>query len=742
MAVPSTHEAALADGDGDFVRDSYLAYVVPLATDSRLEQDLELCASKGESLQALIEGIEDRESLFFDETVDVYLILRTPYQSDPHLRNYLERLAIVLEAQILNSHVSGRDATPPVVETIFNGAVENIDEPLAIVSEPGVASGRKTTDAKGGSDEESSESGESGDDDDTQLQKTGETAEDEGVTRQTYCVWKLPVFLARPRARLHGPSVSFSAVASLKPVSAVAAKASAEGNGSLAPYGDANGLLGGLTPSGRMAGYLQSREPSGLNLLESFGGDPALAGAWPRLSAQRVSRVAPAAAAMNPRFHPRPLRGIKSIAFNIFPAVHTRVRFARPNAAPSSPAVVAMLEIDFTPFFDCEAVLSSINISLPSGEITDLNTADGLALPLYCVARDHFTFLYRLAPLEFDISRPPSQHNHQGRLPGAHGGSFSGTGNGFNGNGNGNGNGGASAAARDLDISIEAKVLVKPGVCTPTLKMTWVTSLDFTLPVNPGFGTALMPPPSIQRAHRPSQLSIDGMSSFTAPSVSRPDALPSLEAAATHNTATTIPDFGITMTFTAPSHKVYAGEEFSWTVFVVNRASQMPLTPTLPTSATLGGGVVPPPPPAPRKLALIALPKRRRNDVRVIRPPSTAGGRPHPRVGPNGALDDTGTVVEAVADAVLDENIVHAMQRSSLVDSTDVVCLSSADTRVGPLAPNACYSVDLRFVALRAGAVGIEAIRVVDLGSQEHVDVRELPVMIIAEGKRGDDETN
>lgn len=667
--------------------------------------------------------------------------MRTPYRSEPRLRSYLERLAIVLEAQILNSHVSGRETAPPVVETIFNGVVENIHEPLAIVSDPDAAPGRKIIKAKASGSNEDEESSESDDSDDTQVQKATDTdaekEDEEEATRQTYCLWKLPVFLARPRARLHGPSVSFSAVASLKAASAVAAKAaSAVGNGSLAPYGDANGLLGGLTPSGRMAGYLQSREPNGLNLLESFGGDPALAGAWPRLSAQRVSRVAPAAASMNPRFQPRPLRGIKNIGFNIFPAVHTRVRVARPNAAPSSPAVVAMLEIDFTPFFECEAVLSSINLSLPSGEVTDLNTADGLALPLYCVARDHFTFLYRLAPLEFDVSRPPSQHIHQGRLPGAHGGSFSGAGNGYNANGS------PSAAARDLDISIEVKVLVKPGVCTPTLKMSWATSLDFTLPVNPGFGTALMPPPSLQRAHRPSQLSIDGMSSFTAPSVSRPDALPSLEAAATHNTATTIPDFGITMTFTAPSHKVYAGEEFSWTVFVVNRASQMPLTPTLPTSATLGGGVVvPPQPPAPRKLALIALPKRRRNDVRVIRPPSTAGGRSHARLGATGALDDTGSgPVEAVADAVLDENIVHAMQRSSLVDSTDVVCLSSADTRVGPLAPNACHVVELRFVALRAGAVGIEAIRVVDLGSQEHVDVRELPAMIIAEGQRGDDE--
>ena len=634
-----------------------------------------------------------------------------------------------MEAQIVNSHASGRESAPPVVETIFNGFVENIEEPLAIVSEPETAPVKKYNKKRVNNEENDGEN--NGDDDDkTTNDKDAEDSEDDDdddddePIRQSYCVWKLPVFLARPRSRLHSPSVSFSAAASLKPASAVKSKRAS--NGALRPYGNDDDFFEDLFPSGRRAGYLQSREPSGMNLLESFGGDPALAGAWPRLSAQRVSRVAPAAAAMNPRLQPRPLRGLKSIAFHILPAVHTRVRFARPNAAPSSPAVVAMLEVDFTPFFDCEAVLSSISLALPSGEVTDLNTADGLALPLYCVARDHFTFLYHLAPLEFDISRPMAQQNHhlqqhQQSRPGG-------------------------AAPRDLDITIAVKVLVKPGVCTPTLKMNWLTSLDFTLPVNPGFGNALLPPPSIQRGHRPSQLSIDGVSSFTAPSVSRPDALPSLEAAS-RGTATTIPDFGITMTFTAPAHKVYAGEEFVWTVFVVNRASQMPLTPTLPTSVTLGGGVVlPSQPPAPRKLALFALPKRRRNEVRVLRPPSTAGGGGSGRRkslsshNNNNNNNDDVSPVEAVADAVLDENIVHAMQRSSLVDSTDVVCLSSSDTRVGPLAPNACHVVELRFVALRAGAVGIEAVRVVDLGSQEHVDVRELPAMIIAEGQRGDDE--
>jgi hypothetical protein len=76
---------------------------------------------------------------------------------------------------------------------------------------------------------------------------------------------------------------------------------------------------------------------------------------------------------------------------------------------------------------------------------------------------------------------------------------------------------------------------------------------------------------------------------------------------------------------------------------------------------------------------------------------------------------------------------VHALQqRGGGVEGggTDVVCLS-ADVRVGPLAPEACAVAELRFLALRRGVVGVEAVRVVDLGSTEHVDVRELPVVVV-----------
>jgi hypothetical protein len=149
------------------------------------------------------------------------------------------------------------------------------------------------------------------------------------------------------------------------------------------------------------------------------------------------------------------------------------------------------------------------------------------------------------------------------------------------------------------------------------------------------------------------------------------------------------------MTFSAPPPNIpiYPGIPFAWSIFIVNRSDR------------------------PRKLALLAIPKRRRTEARINRPPSTGYG---------GSKRDP-----KVADAVVDENIVYAMQRNSAVDSTEIECLSP-DTRVGPLAPSACYEVELKFMALKVGIFGLEAVRVIDLGTQEHVDIKDLPTILVS----------
>ncbi|KAF5673369.1 hypothetical protein FDENT_10340 [Fusarium denticulatum] len=592
----------ITDPTTEFAEQSHLSYLIPENTDL----DLEAAFKDVEPGKSILDSIKRRDTLFFDETVNVLLLLRSPWKDEASLRTHLNRLVISVEAQIVNSKTHGKENSS--ADTIFSGTVPDIDDPFIIVD---------------GGDEEEDEEEEDSDD-------SGESGDDASRNQSVFAVWKLPVFLSRPRTRISAPAIIFTASASMKP------EVSTD-------------LIG------KGSGYLQSGVPSGFNLLESFGSDAALGGVKPRLSALRVSRVTPITRSQDVTKH---IRALPQVQHKIFPVVHTRIRFSRPTTAPTSSAVIALLEVDFTSHFECEVSLDQIELSILDATVENLNNDAAMQLPLTCVSHDHITFLYRIAPRQHDVT--------------------------------------VKNPMRELDIKISATAQVIPGRCTPSMNMSWSTQLDFTLPVNPGYGSATAGT-GIVRAHRPSQLSITGqaVNPLVSPSIIRPDALPTLEAA-TSNTDASITELGITMTFTGPSEPVCPGQVFSWTVYIVNRATEKNSAP-------------------PRKLALVAIPKRRRGEVRMTRPPSVGGRR-------NGEKD--------VADAVIDENVLHALQKNSSVESTDVVCLS-ADTRVGPLAPGACHVVELQFLALQEGVVGLEAMRVVDLGSQEHVDIRDLPTMLV-----------
>ncbi|KAK5990428.1 hypothetical protein PT974_08696 [Cladobotryum mycophilum] len=564
-----------------FVDESYLTYLVPSETDI----DLEAALSDHDKTKPILESIPQRDTLFFDETVDVLLVLRTPWLPKKELDSYINRLTIALEAHVVNEGVPGRDSTI-VSESIFSGRLQDVADPFIVVEE-----------------QESSDS-------------------EEEPVQNIYAMWKFPVVLGRPRMRLHSPSIVFSASASLKP----------ETGSDLYSPG---------------SGYLPSGLPSGFNLLESFASDPSLNGIKPRLSALRVSRVAPVTRQQDLMTR---LRALPQLSVRVFPVLHTRIRFSRSSTAPISSALIALLEVDFTPNFNCEALLDEIRLSTNEATIENLNDEAGLKLPLSCVSHDHVTFLYRITPLNNEIT--------------------------------------SKNAIGTLDISISTTINVIPNVCTPRLTMTWNTVLDFSHSINPIIPTAAAAAAaadtggSIQRPNRPARVSTASTSSqvvkpLQSPSSIRPDALPVLEAS-TNRTDAIVPDLGITMSFTAPSGPIHPGDIFSWTVYVVNRTVDK-------TRITSGP------------------------------PPSTAS----PRHGE-----------KEIADAVMDENILHALQRNAAVEATDLICLS-ADTRVGPVAPGACHVVELQFLALREGIVGLDAIRVVDLNSQEHVDIRDLPTMIV-----------
>ncbi|OAA69561.1 hypothetical protein ISF_02831 [Cordyceps fumosorosea ARSEF 2679] len=598
-------QALPPDNSGSFTDQSYLTYLVPLETDINLEEAFKHL----DQGKPILESIPQRETLFFDETVQVLLVLKTPWVEEKELQSSLQRLMISLAAHVVNSPAAA-NRDPPASESIYVGAVRDIGDPFVVVDE------------------------EAGSDTDVE---TGTAA----VTKKQYlyAVWKLAVPLSRPRMRLHRPSILFSASAGVKP------EPPAEQDGSGA---------------GRTAGYLPSGVPSGINLLESFAGDPALHGVRPRLSALRVSRVAPVT---RPQDLLTRLRTLPQLQLPVVALAHARIRFARGDGSSGADAGAD-------------------------------DSAPALALPLRCVAYDHVTLMYAIRPHRLDLRA----RDHDA---------------------------GAGGSAL-LHIAVSASIRVAQR-CTPRIDMAWTAGLDLSTPLNPSFGAAAET--GIQRSHRPAQLSIASAASPSAvtPLKSPSDALPVLEtrslassaaaAAAGTPTAVVLPNLGITVSFRAPTAAVRPGEVFSWTVHVLNRASSTGDDDEAAAKM------------AARKLALVAIPKRRRHaesrsSYAVPRPSSMASAR-----------HSNGSEEKEVAAAVVDENVLHALQRSAVVDAAaaaaDLVVCLSADTRVGPLGPGACHVVELQFLALRPGVAGVEAVRVVDLGSQEHVDIRDLPTTVI-----------
>ncbi|POS83342.1 hypothetical protein EPUL_003907, partial [Erysiphe pulchra] len=222
---------------------------------------------------------------------------------------------------------------------------------------------------------------------------------------------------------------------------------------------------------------------------------------------------------------------------------------------------------------------------------------------------------------------------------------------------------------QDLEISVNATVNLS-STCQPIIEMHWMASLSFTSPINPGF---LAPSASIKRYHNPNQLSIDvdtpelKLMGNTIP-ISHSGTLTSVTEAMGHELSPLVADFGITVTFTSSSSSlpIYPGIPFMWNVFILNRSDRF------------------------RKLALIVMPENFiKKSISHI---------------PKNNSKERGL---EVAKAVVDENLIYAMQKSSC-RAVEVICLTTKQ-EVGPLSPMACHEVELKFMALDFGMIHVEA---------------------------------
>ena len=198
-------------------------------------------------------------------------------------------------------------------------------------------------------------------------------------------------------------------------------------------------------------------------------------------------------------------------------------------------------------------------------------------------------------------------------------------------------------SARTLLINVHATVLASPS-CHPTIQMRWKTTVDFSTALNPTFGA---PGQSMQRTRRPSSLSRAPAAATnvpTQPVSAEPSTKPGGGANQSRDQGPSFTDFGVSITFTAPK-TVHVGHPFSWDVLVLNRSSKA------------------------RQLILTAIPKRKKGGHLSKTSSSSAAA-----AGANTHGD--------IAAAVIDENILYAMQRNAIHEHAEIISLST-DVRVG-----------------------------------------------------------
>lgn len=181
--------------------------------------------------------------------------------------------------------------------------------------------------------------------------------------------------------------------------------------------------------------------------------------------------------------------------------------------------------------------------------------------------------------------------------------------------------------AHILTIKITAKASISKG-CRADIRMEWKNPVDFSVET----GSRIIQPHGKPSGQYPQK----------APG---PDSLPSHDHQIPHgdNHSQVI---NVTLTISGPP-RVQVGETFRWDVFIVNRSEHA------------------------RKLAILVIPKRRRDSERH---------RANPSISSVGAR--RGDKDKPLASAVLDENIVYAKQKSAKQDPATLLCLTT-DVRIG-----------------------------------------------------------
>lgn len=333
--------------------------------------------------------------------------------------------------------------------------------------------------------------------------------------------------------------------------------------------------------------YLTSRNVFGVNLLEAYSDGSITGDLRPQLSALRVSRVSPAG------HIPRELSGSISHRsnrmFHLFPALNVQLRHS--HILPGTDqSVIASLDIGIAAG---DIVLNHVGLTLTGGRANLIGSPLEKLLPMSCRPRDEVAFLYALDQRDSSTisTSAPSPY--------------------------------------PVTLSLEATVVVAKD-CHPVIKSIWNTSIDMS-------SSKPLPPTRISLPMiGPMQYGTTIMtSSGIRPTGLSPGSSPVLQFSTPYQSPSSHGSSELAMTFSGPA-RVYVGEVFTWTVFVVNRSFR------------------------PRKLALLVPHKRWKADSGKVLPPVTYEGTGY----------------------VMDESTVYTAHRSQILEPADLVCLMN-DVRIG-----------------------------------------------------------
>ncbi|KAI9886447.1 MAG: hypothetical protein M1823_001765 [Watsoniomyces obsoletus] len=286
------------------------------------------------------ESLPERQLLYYDEHVNVYVLLYTTCSEETPLKKAVGNLTITLEAYAEPSRSlrDGDTRNPhsriPNKDLIYRETLDECPAPLFIF-------------------------------------RWDSSGEDHDVPGGLGAVWKFNAFIGRPPNRHQQSSITFIAV-----VEAKAPELSSSGN--------------------LIDEYLPSLSPAGINLLESFHGDPDLSQARPYLSATRVSRVIPRTDPVA-KLHRRVESPLERTYWAVSPA-NFRIRYSTLQTPLQTTSVIATLELEVTHLAECDLSLDELSMWLEDGEISSLVHPERESLPQRCKFGERIMFMYRLTP--------------------------------------------------------------------------------------------------------------------------------------------------------------------------------------------------------------------------------------------------------------------------------------------------------------------------------------------------------